>query len=122
MTNPKRWRASKDIQNRARELRKNMTAAEKKLWNVLRAKQLDGLYFRRQHAVGSYIVDFFCSKENLVIEVDGGSHLEQVEYDKERTRWLEEEKGYRVIRFTNDDVFKSINEVVERIREVVKSP
>ncbi len=122
MTNSKRWRASKEIQNRARELRKNMTSAEKKLWSVLRAKQLDGLYFRRQHAVGSYIVDFFCAKENLVIEVDGGSHLEQVEYDKERTRWLEEEKGYRVIRFTNDDVFKSINEVAERIREVVKGP
>jgi len=120
MTNSKRWRASKEIQNRARELRKYMTSAEKKLWNVLRSKQLDGLYFRRQHAVGSYIVDFFYAKENLVIEVDGGSHLKQVEYDKERTRWLEEEKGYRVIRFTNEDILKNINEVAERIREVVK--
>ncbi len=120
MSNTKRWRASKEIQHRARELRKNMTAAEKKLWSVLRAKQLDGLYFRRQHPVGSYIVDFFCAKKKLVIEVDGGSHLEQVEYDEERTRWLEEEKGYRVIRFTNDDIFKSIDEVVERIREFIK--
>lgn len=96
-----------------------MTSAEKKLWSVLRGKQLDGLYFRRQHAVGSYIVDFFCAKENLIIEVDGGSHLEQVGYDRERTRWLEEEKGYRVIRFTNNDVFKSINKVAEA-RKVVK--
>ena len=99
-----------------------MTAAEKQLWNVLRAKQLEGLYFRRQHTVGSYIVDFFCAQEKLVVEVDGGSHLKQVDYDKERTRWLEEEKGYRVIRFTNDDVFKSINELTEAIREIVKSP
>ncbi|MBC8334201.1 MAG: endonuclease domain-containing protein [Anaerolineales bacterium] len=120
MTNSKRWRASKEIQNRARELRKNMTSAEKKLWNILRAKQLDGLYFRRQHAIGTYIVDFFCAKEKLIVEVDGGSHLEQVEYDQERTRWLEDEKGYRLIRFTNDDIYKNINEIAERIREAVK--
>jgi 5-methyltetrahydrofolate--homocysteine methyltransferase len=119
MQNTKRWRASKQIQERAKELRKNMTAAEKELWSVLRGKQLDGFYFRRQHAVGAYIVDFICLVENLVIEVDGGSHLEQIEYDAERTRWLEEEKGYCVIRFTNDDVFKSMNEVVEKIREVL---
>ena len=122
MPNTKRWRASKQIQERAKELRKNMTVAEKQLWSVLRGKQLDGLYFRRQHAVGSYIVDFICTAENLVIEVDGGSHLEQVAYDAERTRWLVEEKGYRVIRFTNDDIFKSMNEVVEKIRETVKRP
>ncbi len=119
MPNIKRWRASKPIQQRARELRKNMTAAEKQLWSVLRGKQLDGLYFRRQHAIGTYIVDFFCAEKKLVIEVDGGSHLEQVEYDRERTCWLKEEKDYQVIRFTNDDVFKNIHEVVERIREVV---
>ena len=99
-----------------------MTHAEKKLWQVLRGKQLDGLYFRRQHAVGTYILDFVCTQEKLVIEVDGGSHLEQEEYDKERTRWLEEEKGYRVIRFTNDDVLRNINEVVEAIRDAVKGP
>jgi len=116
MTNyQNRWRASKDIQQRARELRKNMTAAEKKLWQVLRGNQLDGLYFRRQHAIGTYILDFVCVQEKLVVEVDGGTHLGQEEYDKERTRWLEEEKGYRVIRFTNDDVLRNINAVVEMI-------
>ena len=117
-----RWRASKEIQNRARELRKEMTPAEKILWQVLRGNQLDGLYFRRQHAVGTYILDFVCIQEKLVIEVDGGSHLEQEEYDQERTRWLEDEKGYRVIRFTNDDVLKNIHEVVEAIQEAVNSP
>jgi len=117
-----RWRAPKKIQQRARELRKEMTPAEKKLWQVLRGNQLDGLYFRRQHAVGTYIVDFVCIQEKMVIEVDGGSHLEQQEYDKERTRWLEEEKGYRVIRFTNDDVFQNIHAVVEAIRDAVMGP
>lgn len=116
----KRWRASKEIQSRARELRKEMTPAEKKLWQVLRGNQLDGLYFRRQHAIGTFILDFVCIQEKLVIEVDGGSHLEQEEYDQERTRWLEEEKGYRVIRFTNDDVLKNTHEIVEVIRDAVK--
>jgi 5-methyltetrahydrofolate--homocysteine methyltransferase len=123
MTNyHKRWRASKEIQQRARELRKEMTPAEKKLWQVLRGNQLDGLYFRRQHAVGTYILDFVCIQERLVVEVDGGSHLEQEEYDQERTRWLGEEKGYRVVRFTNADVLKNIHEVVEAIRDAVKGP
>ena len=123
MTNSqKRWRASKEIKQRARELRKEMTPAEKKLWQVLRGNQLDGLYFRRQHAFGTYIVDFVCIPEKLVIEVDGGSHLEQEDYDQERTRWLEEEKGYQVIRFSNDDVLKNIHEVVEAIRDAVKDP
>ncbi|MGB7875492.1 MAG: DUF559 domain-containing protein [Anaerolineales bacterium] len=123
MTNSqKRWRAPKSIQQRARELRKEMTPAEMKLWQVLRGNQFDELYFRRQHAVGTYILDFVCIQEKLVIEVDGGSHLEQEEYDRERTRWLEEEKGYRIIRFTNDDVLKNIHEVVEAIRVAVKSP
>jgi very-short-patch-repair endonuclease len=123
MTNSQtRWRASKAIQQRARELRKKMTPAEKKLWQVLRGNQLDGLYFRRQHAVGTYILDFVCIQEKLVVEVDGGSHLEQEEYDQDRTRWLEDEKGYRVIRFTNDDFLKNIHEVVEAFRDTVKGP
>lgn len=123
MTNSqKRWRASKKIQQRARELRKEMTPAEKKLWQVLRGNQPDGLYFRRQHAVGAYILDFVCIQEKLVIEIDGGSHLGQEKYDEERSRWLEEEKGYRVIRFTNADVLKNIHEVVEAIRDAVKGP
>ena len=123
MTNfQKRWRAPKEIQQRARKLRKEMTLAEKKFWQALRGNQLDGLYFRRQHAVGNYILDFVCIQEKLVIEVDGGSHLGQEEYDQERTRCLEEEKEYRVIRFTNDGVLKNIHEVIEAIQDAVKSP
>jgi very-short-patch-repair endonuclease len=116
-----RWRAPKEIQHRARQLRKEMTPAEKKLWQALRGNQLDGLYFRRQHAIGSYIVDFISVHKKLIIEVDGASHLDQEEYDKERTRWFEEEKGYRVIRFTNTEILRNINEVLEAIRNAVKS-
>ncbi len=111
-----RWRASQEMQARARELRKEMTPAEKKLWHYLRNGQLDGAHFRKQHAVGAYIVDFFCAKSELVIEVDGDSHAEQVEYDAERTQWLNEEKHYRVIRFANREVLHNIEGVLEVIR------
>ncbi|HKZ85530.1 MAG TPA: DUF559 domain-containing protein [Anaerolineae bacterium] len=114
--NTRRWRASREMQARARELRKDMTPAEKKLWQYLCNGQLDGTHFRKQHAVGTYIVDFFCAKSKLVIEVDGDSHAEQVEYDAERTRWLNEEKHYRVIRFTNREVLRNIEGVLEAIR------
>ena len=114
-----RWRASKTMQARARELRKQMTPAEKHLWHYLRNAQLDGAHFRKQHAVGTYIVDFFCAKSKLVVEVDGDSHAEQVAYDAERTRWLNEEKRYRVIRFTNREVLRNIEGVLEVIRAAI---
>ena len=113
----RRWRASVAMQARARELRHEMTPAEKKLWWRIRNGQLNGAHIRRQHAVGPFIVDFFCAKPRLVIEVDGDTHAEQVEYDAERTRWLNEQKHYRVIRFTNDDVLRNIDVVVQRIKE-----
>jgi len=111
-----RWRASKEMQLRARELRRDMTPAERKLWQHLRDGHLDGAHFRKQHAVGTYFVDFFCARSKLVIEVDGDSHAVQVEYDAERTRWLNEEKRYRVIRFTNREVLGNIDGVLEAIR------
>jgi adenine-specific DNA-methyltransferase len=113
---PPRWRASQEMQARARELRKEMTPAEKKLWQHLRNRQLDGAYFRKQHAVGTYIVDFLCAQSKLVVEVDGDSHAGRVEYDAERTQWLNEEKHYRVIRFTNREVLRNIEGVLEVIR------
>ena len=114
-----RWRASRQMHERARELRKDMTPAEKKLWQHLSDGQLDGAHFRKQHAVGTYIVDFFCAKSKLVVEVDGDSHAEQVEYDAKRTQWLNEEKHYRVIRFANREVFRNIEGVLEAIRAVL---
>ena len=111
-----RWRASREMQQRARELRKEMTFAEKRLWQYLRNDQLDGAHFRKQHAVNTYIVDFFCAKSKLVIEVDGDSHAEQIEYDAARTQWLNEQHRYRVLRFTNREVLTNTEAVVEAIR------
>jgi very-short-patch-repair endonuclease len=118
----KRWRASQTIQQRAKELRKQMTPAEVKLWNALRGNQLDGAYFRRQHAVGTYILDFYCARSKLAIEVDGRSHLQQKVYDAERTEWLETEKGIRLIRFTNQDVLRNLDEVIESVRVALRNP
>jgi len=115
------WRASKEMQARARELRRAMTPAEKRLWQHIRDNQL-GVQFRRQYAVGSYIVDFFCAKSKLVIEVDGDTHAEQMDYDAERTKWLNEQKRYRVIRFTNDEVRHNIDGVLAKIAEMVNEP
>ncbi len=111
------WRASKAMQSRARELRRAMTPAEKKLWQHIRYGQLGGAQFRRQHAVGPYIVDFFCAKAKLVVEVDGDSHAdpEQAKRDEERTAWLNEQKDYRVIRFWNNQVLTNIECVLTTI-------
>lgn len=115
------WRSSKGMQARAREMRRAMTPAERKLWSQLRLKQGDGAHFRRQHAVGPYIVDFFCAKAKLVIEVDGDSHgnPEQEEYDAERTVWLDEQKDYLVIRFWNDDVLNALDGTMQVIWQAV---
>jgi very-short-patch-repair endonuclease len=99
---------------RARELRKDPTPAEAKLWAYLRSDQL-GVSFRRQHAIGSYIPDFCCIKEKLIIELDGSQHLEQSEYDAERTNYFES-LGYKVIRFWNNDVMNDINGVIRVIQ------
>jgi very-short-patch-repair endonuclease len=111
-----RWRASAQIQQRARELRKNLTPAEQKLWQHLRRGQIDGLHWRKQHAVGTYIVDFFCAKAKLVVEVDGDSHADQIEYDRARTAYLNE-LGYTVIRFTNREMFTQLEAVLQQIAD-----
>jgi very-short-patch-repair endonuclease len=80
----------------------------------LRSKQLEGLKFRRQQPVGNYIADFVCLEKKIVIEVDGGQHMNE-EKDKTRDKWLSDE-GFRVIRFWNHEVLKNIYEVLEVIR------
>lgn len=98
----------------ARQLRKNLTDAEKKLWRHLRLKSIGGNKFRRQHPIGTYIVDFVCLEKRLIVELDGGQHGEQIAYDNERTQWLES-CGYRVLRFWNNEVFEDVEVVVEVI-------
>ena len=103
-----------EIQKRARELRRPQTPAEQALWCVLRNSQLEGLKFRRQHPIGPFILDFYCAMLKLAVEVDGDSHADQVEYDTARTEWLND-RGIRVIRFTNDEVKKNLDGVVAEI-------
>lgn len=110
------------MMRRAGELRKNQTEAEAKLWSRLRAHRVNGVQFRRQHAIGNYIVDFCSPRRKLIIEVDGSQHLEQNEYDSERTRYMES-KGYRVLRFWNNEVLNDIDTVMNVIwNEINKIP
>ena len=102
------------ILHRAGELRADPTPAEIKLWAYLRTLRGDGIRFRRQHAVGSYIIDFCAPRIKMIIEVEGSQHLDQEEYDAERTSFLES-KGYRVIRFWNGDVMTDIEGVLRAI-------
>ena len=101
---------------RAKKMRKNPTKAEAALWEVLRKK--DFVYkFRRQHPILNYIVDFVCLAKGLIIEVDGKIHQHQLDKDAERQLELEIKKGFKVIRFSNEEVLKDIQSVKNKIRE-----
>ena len=95
--------------NRARELRRNSTRAELRLWQKLRSRGADGHKFVRQEPIGPYVADFVCRKERLIIELDGGQHAAS-KRDAVRDRWLADQ-GYRVLRFWNNDVFTNIEGV-----------
>jgi very-short-patch-repair endonuclease len=103
---------------RAKRLRSAMTEAEKKLWFRIRLKQIDGRHFRRQVAIGDYAVDFACLTAKLVIEVDGGQHDWRNEEDEIRTLYLEA-RGYRVIRFWNNEVFENMDGVLQVIARML---
>jgi 5-methyltetrahydrofolate--homocysteine methyltransferase len=106
------------LKEKAKEMRNKPTEAEKMLWNVLSNKGIENYKFRRQHIVGEYIVDFICLEKRLIIEVDGAIHndLAQIEHDKHRTEWLES-KGFKVIRFTNNQVLSDFFNTIEKIRK-----
>jgi very-short-patch-repair endonuclease len=116
---PRPPRSNSKTRTRAIELRKESTPAEAKLWAYIRNDQL-GVNFRRQHAIGNYIPDFVCAQKKLIIELDGSQHLEQEEYDEERTKYLESQ-GYRVIRFWNNQIMNDINGVVKAIQFALES-
>jgi very-short-patch-repair endonuclease len=115
MAKPRRIRTSAAVQKAAKDLRKDMTPAEKLLWEHLFNRQLGGFKFRRQHPLGRFITDFYCAEVRLVVEIDGGSHNAQMEQDEQRTQLLNDE-GYRVIRFSNSDVENNLNEVLAAIQ------
>jgi len=99
----------------AQRLRANVTDAEKKTWYLNRNRRILGAKFRRQQAIGPYIVDFFCPEFGLIIEIDGSHHAEErAAYDERRTRWLES-NGYRVIRFWNLDVLREPRSIADAI-------
>ncbi|WOD45172.1 endonuclease domain-containing protein [Hwangdonia lutea] len=112
----------KYLEERRKELRKNLTSAEAALWKYLKGKQLDGRKFRRQHSILNYIVDFYCASEKLIIELDGAYHLDfsQQNYDYERTQNLEK-LGFKVIRFENKLIFENITDVLEKICSCFKN-
>ena len=91
----------------AKQLRKNLTDAESVLWYHLRNRRFKRFKFRRQMPMAKYIVDFVCVEKRLIIEVDGGQHAEQTEYDLERTHCLNK-MGYEVIRFWNNEIFTNL--------------
>ncbi len=107
-------RTTPGIFGRAKQLHRNMTPAETKLWARLRAHRMKDVHFRNQHAIGNYIVDFCAPRRKLIIELDGSQHLEQEEYDTERTAFLKS-KGYKVLRFWNNEVINDTEKVMHVI-------
>ena len=108
-----------DINQKARDLRKNMTSQERKLWNIIKNRQFYGYRFRRQFPIGNYIVDFICREKKIIIELDGGQHnqQEEIQYDIERTEFLTSE-GFRVVRFWNNDIDKNLSGVYKKLQEI----
>lgn len=111
-----------DIKQKARTLRKNLTNQERKLWNILRKKQFQGYKFLRQYPIAPYIVDFICREKKVIIEADGGQHNQptDIEYGKKRSKFLES-KGYKVIRFWNNEIDNNIEGVYQIILKTLES-
>jgi very-short-patch-repair endonuclease len=106
-------------EGRARKLRESQTDVEGKLWSQLRDRQVHGVKFRRQHPIGPFIVDFCCFEKGLVVELDGGQHAKRNVADQRRTGFLEK-RGYRVLRFWDNDVLENFDGVLEKISEAVE--
>jgi very-short-patch-repair endonuclease len=105
---------------KAQSLRSQLTDAERKLWSALRNRQLSGAKFRRQQPIGPFIADFVCQAQRLIVEADGGQHAESI-IDERRTAFLES-RGYRVLRFWNNDILSNIDGVAQVIAAALSSP
>ncbi|MBI5917970.1 MAG: endonuclease domain-containing protein [Nitrosomonadales bacterium] len=110
-----------DIRAYAREMRGRMTDAESLLWMLLRNRRMAGVKFRRQHPEGRYILDFYCDEKKLAVELDGGQHGEQLNYDQQRDAWLRA-RGIRVLRFWNNQMLTETEEVMEEVYRCCTSP
>jgi len=107
----------------SRKLRNSCTPAERILWSQIRNRQVEGVKFRRQQAIGNYIVDFVSLEKKLIIELDGGQHSEDANLlnDESRTNWLNSQ-GFRVVRFWNNDIFNNLDGVILTIQKTLKYP
>ena len=110
--------STKQLEN-AKKLRREITPLEKILWKHLKANRLNGLHFRRQQIIHGYFVDFYCHQHELIVEVDGGVHETQKEYDAEREAYLRA-LGFRIIRFTNEEVEKDLKSVLRKLIEACR--
>jgi len=112
---PKHVHNLKFLRSARKELRKTSTPEEKILWSKLRGQKL-GLVFKRQESIGNFIADFYCPKKMLIIELDGSQHLDNKEYDQERTDYFES-LGIKVIRFWNNKINTNLDGVMLKIKE-----
>ena len=109
----------------SRELRKSMTPAERMFWQEVKNKKLNGYKFLRQHPLfykfwgkkKFFIADFYCRELKLIVEIDGGIHESQKDYDQQRSEILEQDKNLRIIRFKNEEVFKDLPGVINRVKQ-----
>ena len=108
-----------NLKTNAKNLRKNMTDQEKKIWSIIRNRQFYNFRFLRQCIIGNYIVDFLCKARKIIIEIDGGQHNENLNknYDNKRTMYFES-KGYKVVRFWNNEIDSNIKGVFLNLKEV----
>jgi len=115
-----RERGSNDLLLRARDMRRQASEAERTLWKYLRGHPLNRHKFRRQMIIDSYIVDFACLEAKMIVEADGGQHVDQAAYDQRRTVYLER-MGYTVLRFWNHEIFRETQSVLERIESALNN-
>ena len=101
----------------AKTLRKSQTPAEKLLWSALRNRKINDLKFRRQHPIDMFVADFYCHEKKLVVELDGDSHEDKQDYDRERDDWLRS-RGFFVVRIGNNDVMNDVDAVVKYLATV----
>jgi very-short-patch-repair endonuclease len=111
----------KQDHSRERALRRTQTEAERQLWHQLRNRRLMGHRFRRQHRIGAYFVDFVCTEAWLVVELDGSQHMDNAVYDAERSAYLRK-RGYRVLRFWNDEALQRVKDVLGAILTALHTP
>ncbi|HZG42846.1 MAG TPA: endonuclease domain-containing protein [Longimicrobium sp.] len=119
-TRPRLRDLSPQMLQASRRLRAEATAAEEILWQALRGDRLDGFRFRRQHAIGRFVLDFYCPARRIAVEIDGGVHDEpdQAERDEARTQALEAQ-GIAVFRLRNEQILSDLPRAVEQIRNAV---